>query len=62
MTWKTLLNLPTQTHRRHIRRFLRLNITDEQDVALRAFTAFRIWHQKLLQHNGSDRRSEDVGE
>jgi hypothetical protein len=42
--WKKFLNLPSQERRRHIRLFARLHLTDEQDVALRAFTAFRIWH------------------
>jgi hypothetical protein len=54
---KDFLRLPSPEHRRHIRRFLRLPFNDEQDVALRAFTAFRIWLHKLTEEVEIDKFS-----
>jgi len=34
MSWEAFLGLPSPEHRRHIRRFHRSDLTNEQDVAL----------------------------
>ena len=42
--WKSYLNLPSAEHRAHIRRFgKQWFLSDEQDVALRHYVAYRRW-------------------
>jgi hypothetical protein len=41
-----LVILPSAEHRRHVRRFTRSHLTDEQDVAIRAYAAFCVWHSR----------------
>jgi len=39
MSWEAFLGLPSPEHRRHIRRFHRSDLTNEQDVALMSAAA-----------------------
>jgi hypothetical protein len=60
--FKKFLDLPSKEHRGHIRRFLRLDFTDEQDVALRGLRAFKIWLFTANHEAGDKRRPNHEGE
>jgi hypothetical protein len=42
------VDMPSAEHRGHIRRFLRSPFTDEQDVALRGFVAWKRLNHRLM--------------
>ena len=45
---KAFFVLPSAEHRAHIRRFLRSTSTDEEDVALRGFVAWKRLNHRLM--------------
>lgn len=56
--WKA--DLPSPEHRAQIRRFLKLDMTDEEDVALRGFVAWKRWNWHAMEKRDKEKRLATV--